>query len=240
MKKLGFIFLFSVLGMAFTSCNKKDCIDGDEFPRGAIRELPPFSAINVNLSAVVELVADTSQNTPYVEIVVEENLETHLATTVINDTLEISLGFCFSSHADILIRVHYDTLNTITVSGPGDIISKTKMLQDQLTLNIRSSGDIDLTTDLNHLITNINGTGLVTINGQLKRHTINHNNSGTINTYQAMTDFVFANINSSGNSYLRVKNELNVKLNNSGNIYFKGNPIINDVIIGSGELINDN
>ncbi len=215
-------------------------MDGDEYPRGAIRELPDFSAINVNLSAVVELIADTSQNTPFVEIVVEENLETHLATTVINDTLEISLGFCFSSHANILIRVHYDTLNTITVSGPGDIVSKTKMLQDQLTLNIRSSGDIDLTTDLKHLITNINGTGVVKINGQLKKHTINHNNSGTINTYQAMTDIVFATINSTGNSYLRVKKVLNVNLNNSGNLYYKGNPIINDTIISSGELVNDN
>lgn len=228
------------MGLGFSSCKKKQCIDGDAYPRGVERELPSFTAVNVHLSGIVELIQDTAKKTPFVELIVEENLETHLATKVTNDTLDISLGFCFSNHSDIIVRVHYDSLNTLTVSGPGDIISKTKMVQDELTLNIRSSGDIDLTTDIKNLTTNIEGTGLVKINGQIEFHQINHRNSGNINTYQAMTDSVIANMNGTGNAYLRVKNHLKADLSNKGDLYYKGFPFVDSNVTSSGKLINDN
>lgn len=240
MKKIYFFILLSFVSLGFSSCKKKQCIDGDQYPRGVMRTLPPFTAVNVHFSGIVELVKDTAKETPFVELIVEENLQTHLATEVINDTLDISLGFCFSNHSEIIVRVHYDTLNTLTVSGPGDIISKGKMVQDDLTLNIRSSGDIDLTTDIKNLTTNINGTGEVRINGQIEYHNIIHQNSGNINTYQAMTDSVVANITGSGNAYLRIQRHLTLDLSGKGDLYYKGFPYINSNITGSGKLINDN
>jgi hypothetical protein len=209
-------------------------------PKGSVRNLPPFSAINVNLSAIVEIIQDTGANVPYVEIIAEENLETHLSTTVTNDILNISLGFCFSKHAEITLKVHYDTLHTMTISGPGDLISKTIMTQDDLTLNIKSSGMMDLTTDVKNLISNIEGTGSIVLNGQVEYHLINHNNSGSINSYQAMTDSVVANMNGTGNNYVRVKRDLTANIFNSGNLYFKGFPTLQSNITGSGELIDAN
>lgn len=234
---IGFILFFLV---GLSSCKRDQCLDGDQYPLGAVRELPEFSAINVNLSAIVEIVQDTASNVPFVELIAEENMETHISTVVVNDTLNITLGFCFSSHTDVIIRVHYDTLNTITISGPGDVISKTILRQDDLTLNIRSSGDIDLTTNIKNLTSNINGTGIVNLNGQVQYHLINHNNSGTINSYQAMTDSVVANMNGTGNNYIRVKNSLTANLTNSGDLYFKGSPTLTENITGSGEVIDDN
>ncbi|MGB0391560.1 MAG: GIN domain-containing protein [Salibacteraceae bacterium] len=231
---IGIIFLFA---LGFSSCKKEQCLDGDEYPRGAVREVPPFKALNVNLSAIVEIVKDTTQK---VELIVEENLETHITTSVLKDTLNIGLGFCFSSHAEITIRVHYDTLNTITVNGPTDVVSKSIMTQDDLTLNVNSSGNIALTTNLKNLVTNINGTGLVSLNGQVKYHLINHNGSGAVNSYQAMTDSVVTYMNGSGNNYLRVKKDLTAFINNSGDLFYKGNPQINGTITGSGEIIDDN
>ena len=237
MQKLVFIGFFILLIASFSSCKKEQCIDGDEYPRGAVREVPPFSAINVNLSAIVEIIEDTSH---FVELIVEENLETHLSTNVINDTLNLSLGFCFSNHAEIKIRVHYDTLNTITISGPGDVVSKTLLTQDDLTLNLRSSGDMHLTTNIQNLVSNISGTGTININGEVDYHLINNTNSGSINSYQAITDSVIANISGTGNVYLRVKNSLTGNIQNSGSIYYKGFPNINENIIGTGSIINDN
>ena len=239
MNKLVFIFILSVLGLT-SSCGKGDCLDGDEYPRGAERKLEPFTEVRANLSAIIELVQDTSKKTPFVELIVEENVQTHLATTVSNGVLDISLGFCFSSHKDIVVRVHYDSLNTITVNGPSDIISKTKIVQDDLTLNINSSGSIDITTDVKNITSNISGTGLIKINGQIVNHTINHNNSGSVNTYQTMTQNVFANMNGSGNIYVRVQDSISANITNSGSIYFKGRPNTSTVITGTGKLIDDN
>lgn len=238
MKKLSFLVVLFFVA-SFASC-KKECTDGDEYPRGAIRELPPFTGINVQLSAVIELIKDTSGITPFVELVVEENVQPYLATEVTNNILNISLSRCFSSHADILIRVHYDSINSITVSGPGDVKSNTLMNQDELTLNIKSSGDIDLTTNIKNLESNIEGTGIIFINGQIGTHTINHNNSGNINTYQATTDSVIANLTGTGNIYTRVNHKLTAVISNSGDIFYKGFPIIDETLTSTGEVIDDN
>lgn len=237
MRALQFIAFFSVIFMGTISCTKDQCKDGDEYPRGAIRQLEPFTAINVNLSAIVELIHDT---THYVELVVEENLETHLSTRIINDTLDISLGFCFNNHAEILIKVHYDSLNTLSIDGPGDILSKTILTQDHLTLNIRSSGDMNLTTNIKNLVTNINGTGIVYLNGQVAYHLINHNSSGTVNSYQAMTDSVVVHLNSTGGVYVRTQKDLTANIAGSGNVYYKGRPLIIENITGTGKLIDEN
>lgn len=237
MKKLQFIGLFILFGVSFSSCNKDDCLEGDQYPRGAVRALEPFNAIDLKLSGVVELVSDTST---YIEIVVEENLETHLSTNINNEVLTIALGYCFSSHADILLRVHYDTLNTITVSGPGDVVSKSIMLQDNLTLHVKSSGNINITANAKNVQSIIDGTGLITINGQVSKHTITHNNSGNVNTYQAATDTAIVNMNGNGNAYLRVSKDLNVSILGNGSVYYKGFPDITENITGTGLLVDEN
>ena len=232
-------FCFLLL-IGLTSCKKDRCLNGDEYPKGTHRELAPFSAINVNLSAIVELIQDTASNVPFVELITEENVQSYLATSVVNETLNITLNQCFSNHYEIKIKVHYDSLNIITTSGPGDIISKTLIKQDKLTLNIESSGKINLTTDVKNLTSNINGTGSIIINGQINHHLINHFNSGSINTYQAITNTVEANMNGTGSHYLRIKKHITANIFNSGNIYYKGNPTIKENNTGSGLLINDN
>lgn len=237
MKKLGLIAISLVIGFNFISCSKETCMDGDGYPRAVVRELEDFKAVNVRLSAVVELVSDTA---PFVEMVLEENVEPHIATVVINETLDISLGFCFSSHANIKIRVHYDSLNTIITSGPGDVFSKTIMLQDDLNLLVNSSGDINITTNLENLHSTIKGTGIISVNGQIKNHFINHNNSGTINTYQAVTDSVIVDGSGTGNCYLRVSNSLTANLSGKGSLFYKGHPDVTENNTGTGKLINDN
>jgi hypothetical protein len=232
------ILLFLLLGI--TSCKKEQCLDGDGYPKGTERSLPEFTAVNINLSAVVELIQDTSSKVPYVELIVEENLETHLSTTVVKDTLNISLGFCFSSHADILIRVHYDSLNTIIVSGSGDVYSKSLIKQNDLKLDVRGRGEINLTTDVQNLFSTISGTGKVILNGQVRNHRINHTGSGSVNSYQAMTENVITNISGSGNNYLRVQKNLEANLSGKGNVYYKGNPIITGVVTSEGEVVDDN
>ncbi len=212
-------------------------MDGDGYPRMVTRTLSEFKAVNVKLSAVVELVSDTA---PSVELVVEENVEPHIVTTVVNETLDISLGFCFSSHADIKIRVHYDTLNTIITSGPGDVFSKTIMRQNDLNLIVNSSGDINLTTNLRNLNSTIKGTGAIAINGQVKTHIINHANSGTVNTYQSVTDSAIVNSTGNGNCYLRVFNSLTTNLSSNGSVFYKGHPKITENITGKGKLVDAN
>ena len=222
------------------SCNKEKCIDGDEYPRGSERSLEYFTEVNADLSAVVELIQDTSSKTPYVELIIEENLETHLSTKVTNEVLNISLGYCFSKHNDIIIKVHYDTLKAITVSGPTDIISKTIMTPDILTLNLNSTGKIDIVTDAKTITANINGTGTILINGQVETLYINHNGSGSLKSYQAMINTVYGNMNGTGNSYVRVQDTLNSTILGAGNIYYKGFPKIFESSTGTGKVIEDN
>ena len=225
----------SILGIE--SCNKDKCLTGNEYRVGVNREVENFTEIDVKLSAVIELIKDS---TPYIEFVVEGNLEQYIATPVIDSVLTISLSDCFKEHQNIVIKVHYDTLHTITISGPGDVKSSQIMEQDSMNLHIKSTGDIALTSNIKNLYTVINGTGNVTINGQIENHTVEINNSGGVGTYQAMTQTATINSTGSGNMYLRVKNSITGSLTNSGNIYYKRNPIVNVVVSGTGKVIDDN
>jgi len=231
------IFVFGAL-LSTSSCNKDECLDGNKYRVGSTRIVDPFTAIDVKLSAVVELIHDT--NAPFIEFVVEGNLEQYIATPVSNNTLSISLDACFSEHENIVIKVHYDSLNTIIVSGPGDVKSNAIIVQDSLNLQIKSTGDILLTTDIQTINSSIEGTGDIFINGQINTHNIDINNSGSVNTYQAMIQDAVVNSTGSGNIYIRVKNSIKGTLANSGNLYYKRFPTINVVESSTGKVIDDN
>ena len=237
MKKFAFIAFGLIAILSTESCNKDTCYTGNEYRVGSTRYIEPFNQIDVNLSGIVEIIKDT---TPFIEFIVEGNLEQYIATPVNNKVLSISLSECFKEHQDIIIRVHYDTLNTITTSGPGDVISNLILEQDSLVLNVKSSGDISLTTNIKNLYSNIQGTGIVSINGQIEKHTIELNNSGAVNTYQAMTQNAVVNSTASGNIYVRVKNTIKGELSGSGDLFYKRNPIITVVESSTGKVINDN
>ena len=238
MKKLGLIIILFGAILSTSSCNKDKCLDGNKYRVGSTRVIEPFTGVDVKLSAIVELVYDS--NGPLIEFVVEGNLEQYIATTVTDGVLSISLSECFSEHENIVILVHYDSLNTIIANGPGDIISKKIMVQDSINLQVKSTGDISLTTNIKTINSTIEGTGSIYINGQIGTHIINHNNSGAVNTYQAMTQVAVINSNGTGDSYLRVRSFISGSLNNSGNLYFKRTPNINVAQPSTGQVINDN
>ncbi len=236
---------FSILVLAISlfgisSCKKDQCLTGDKYKIGSIREVEPFTGIDVNLSAVVEMVRDTGANVPFVEFVVEGNLEEYISTVVSQNTLNISLSDCFTEHENILIIIHYDTLNSISISGPGDVQSSAKLVQDSLNLIINSTGNIYLTADIQKINSQIDGTGNIFINGQVGLHNIQNNNSGSVNTYQAMTQDVVLKSEGSGNTYVRVKNSITGSLSNSGDLFYKGFPSIGVLELSTGEVIDDN
>lgn len=237
MKKIAFIAFGLIAILSTSSCNKDKCLKGNQYRVGSVRYIEPFNQIDIKLSGIVEIVKDTI---PFIELNVEGNLEKYVSTEVLNQVLTISLSECFKEHQDIDIIVHYDTLNTLTTSGPGDIISNLILEQDSLVLNVKSSGDISLTTNVKSLYSNIQGTGIVSINGQIEKHSIEILNSGAVNTYQAMTQDAIVKSTSSGNMYIRVKNTIRGTLSGSGNLYYKRNPIITVIESSTGMVINDN
>lgn len=221
------------------SCNKDKCVAGDSYQIGKERKLDGFTGIEVQLSAIVELVKDTVPNTPFIEFVVEGNLEQHIATNIQDSVLSISLDKCFNEHQDITIRIHYDTLSSITINGPGDVKSNLIMVQDELNLNILSSGDIILTTDIQQLNTTIQGNGNIFINGHLDRHNLNISGSGSFNAYQATSDTTTINNTGSGQSFIRSHGLIQGNLTGSGNLYYKGFGTVNVNSSGSGQVINE-
>jgi hypothetical protein len=240
MKKLVVILLgISVLGN-LSSCSKDKCLTGDEYRIGKERQVDPFTGIDVNLSAVVELVHDTSDKAPFVEFIVEGNLEEYIATPVVDGTLKIYLSSCFDQHEDIIIRVHYDTLYSISVSGPGDVQSTNILTEDSLELYVYSSGSIFLTTDIETVKSVVDGSGLITFNGQINRHDVTINGSGSVQSYNAMTLESNVSLNGSGSAFLRVRNQITGIMTGTGDLHFKNFPAITVNNLGTGAIISDN
>jgi hypothetical protein len=105
---------------------------------------------------------------------------------------------------------------------------------------VYSSGSIFLTTDIETVKSVVDGSGLITFNGQINRHDVTINGSGSVQSYNAMTLESNVSLNGSGSAFLRVRNQITGIMTGTGDLHFKNFPAITVNNLGTGAIISDN
>ncbi len=237
-KLLTYLFLAIVIALPY-SCKEK-CIKGDGFRKGFERNVAPFIRVDLQISATVNLVEDTSEIPAPIVVSAESNIADHIVTDVKDSTLRIFFDGCIENHNDIIITVPYRTLASLTVSGSGDYNTERIIEQDSLSVIINGSGTANLTVKTGFLTCEISGNGKANISGAIDTLFVVNNSNGVYNGYENLTIYGDVINNSSGKIYVRIRDLLSVRINGSGNVYFKDHPVIDSTLTGSGKLINDN
>ncbi|MBE0646605.1 MAG: DUF2807 domain-containing protein [Bacteroidales bacterium] len=236
MKKIiGFLMLFMCLA-GFYSCEK---VKGKGEVVSQTRDVTGFTGISLAIDATIYFSPDSNY---YLEIMAQQNMLDILETDIgSNNSLTIKYkdGVVVGNHEPIKIFIAGPAIQSLTISGAGDILVDTPWLNALKTISISGSGNVSVTElDGDELFVNISGAGNVEATfGSVNYQEIKISGSGNVELVGVESDTTFVNISGAGNVTAWVTKLLDVTISGSGNVSYKGDPVINTHISGSGSVI---
>ncbi len=141
-------------------------------------------------------------------------------------------------NADFKAEITMPALERIKIDGSGDVSVSGRNAVDTLAVSIEGSGDVVLDENISdELLLEINGSGDIKITGEAREISARISGSGDIDVGGINVSNAQTSITGSGDINLgKIDGELKAKIVGSGDITYEGDPEVNRIIIGSGEL----
>lgn len=203
------------------------------------REVSTFTKISLRTSANVYL---TQGNMQKIEISGKrgslEELETKVrdGKLIIDDKRRNNWGN-WGGLGDVDIYITVKEIETIAVSGSGDLVSRSKFNCSDLDISVAGSGDLEFETDARDVSISIAGSGSVVLSGSSNINKVSIAGSGKLDAEDMETDSYRISIAGSGRCKVHAKDEITSRISGSGSVYYKGNPSkINNNSSGSGKI----
>lgn len=246
-KQLNLILFAAVTALLFTTTSCDFGFNGlcEEANGSQVEQsftMDEITDVALNISASVYIRQGATQE---VEIHGKEDAIERLELDVVDGLWEIEFPNreCMKNH-ELIIYITVPDINSLTVSGSGDI----HMDEDTITLDhaleytISGSGRINALLDVTEVNTTISGSGDLNLAGITGKNDVSISGSGKIKAFDLMSTDCEINVAGSGNAEVYVDGGvLDVKISGSGKIRYKGTPSsINMDISGSGDLIDAN
>lgn len=186
----------------------------------------------------VELVSGTEGK---LSLKAEENLLEYIITEVKDNTLKIKTkkGYNLrpSFNKKVIITVPFKDINSVSLAGSGDVVSKATIKSDKFTTNLAGSGDITLDVDASSVKANVAGSGDVRLRGSANNFVVRVAGSGDIHAFDLKSQNVEASVSGSGDVRVNCSGDLKARVSGSGDITYKGNPNRSDTkVSGSGDI----
>ncbi|MFS4493971.1 head GIN domain-containing protein [Maribacter sp. 2308TA10-17] len=172
----------------------------------------------------------------------ESNLLEYIKTEVKNGKLSIKVekGYNLkpSSWDDgIRITVPVESINSVALSGSGDIVGKTTIKTDNFKTAMSGSGDITLDIEATSIDAAMSGSGDITLNGSTRDFEATISGSGDIKAYGLEADNVDATVSGSADIKVTANKMLKARVSGSGDISYRGNPDkVDTKASGSGDI----
>lgn len=238
MKKL--ITLVIALSMVAVSCAQwGGGVKGNGNFVAIERSLQDYDHVAVAGSFDVDLVAGHEGQ---ITLEGESNLLEYVLTEVKNGKLliktENGVNLRPSSWTNgIRITVPIESLDKVSLSGSGDIVSRTTIKSNNFSARISGSGEVSLTVEAERVDASLSGSGDITLAGRARDFVVSVSGSGEIQAFAFDADFVNATVSGSADIKVTVNESLEARVSGSGDIYYRGNPSkINTKTSGSGDI----
>lgn len=141
-----------------------------------------------------------------------------------------------SVRSKVTIYITAKSLNSITLSGSGDISVSGVVKASNLTNILSGSGSISLTADADEYSGTLSGSGELHVRGTADRAIIKIGGSGDFDGRDFKTLEADVKVSGSGNVTIRADKHLNAAVSGSGNISYIGNPKVEKTKSGSGSI----
>lgn len=159
----------------------------------------------------------------------ESNLLEYIKTEVKNGKLivKVEKGVNLKPsnwNSGIYITVPVETINSVTLSGSGDIVGKTTLKSDNFDTRISGSGDITLAIEAENVEATLSGSGDINLEGKTTNLDIQVSGSGDIKAYELEAEFATVQVSGSADVKVTVNQSIDARVSGSGDISYRGNP----------------
>lgn len=230
--------LFFITTIASAQWSSNDKIKGNGNVISENRTTTAYDEIKVSGSFNVDLVSGTEGN---ITVKGEENLLAYIKIEVENNVLKIytekNKTIITSNGKEIQITVPFEKIEALSLSGSGNVITKTTLKSNDFTARLSGSGTLSLDVDVTNLNLEMSGSGNLVLNGDAEIFTGQLSGSGNANTTQLKAKNADLTVSGSGNMKVFCSEALKAKVSGSGTIKYSGNPKTNDTkVSGSGKI----
>ena len=199
-----------------------------------------YDEISLSLPAEV-IYQQISQDDPFLQVTVDENLLAFLDISVRNNRLILKAKDDVNLRPSrFVIYTNSRTLSKVSITGSGDVLLEKAVNARDMKVSITGSGD--LKTDslyCQNLEVSITGSGDVRMNGAATNAKYRITGSGDIRAFDYLVEMLDCQISGSGNIQAFVAKKLTARISGSGDIRYKGNPeSVDSKVTGSGNINN--
>lgn len=171
----------------------------------------------------------------------ESNLLPHIVTEVKNGSLYIKTekgkNLSPSRNETIKITIPFQDLDTVSLSGSGDLWNTDQITSNELDVYLSGSGDIVLNVSTKNVSGKVTGSGDLTLKGSTTELEANVTGSGDFHGFNLQANNADVSVTGSGDVELVCNGHLKARVTGSGDIEYKGNPKSEDSkVTGSGSI----
>ncbi len=235
------IFTLSLVVLFTASCSAQwgKKVKGNGNITTVERSVGDYDAIGLAGWFDVDLVAG---NEGKITLEGESNLLEHIETEVKNGklTIKVEKGINLKPSSwenGIKITVPIESINSVVLSGSGDIVGKTTIKTNSFKTAMSGSGDITLDVESDSVDVSMSGSGDITLSGTTNSFDVTISGSGDVKAYALEANNVNATVSGSADIKVTAKKMLKARVSGSGDIRYRGNPQkVDTKTSGSGDI----
>lgn len=206
------------------------------------RHLSGFNGVSLAGSYDVYI---TQGATESVKVEAPEDVISHIITEVDGGMLKIynknndnfHWGDLFGHHKRIIIYVAAKDLNSVSVSGSGDIFFKGGIHTNALKLRVSGSGDMLGAVEVKTLESSISGSGDMKLSGHAESSSVRVVGSGDFTARNLLTVYTAVHVSGSGDADINASDKIDASVAGSGDIHYTGGPKhVSSSKSGSGDI----
>jgi len=171
----------------------------------------------------------TQGNTESVKVEAPADMMDRILTEVNDGVLKVyskhdnwNWGLWWGNHKKIVIYVTAKDLNTINISGSGDVYFKEGIKTSSLKLRISGSGDMLGKVDVKTLESSIYGSGDMKLSGRAETSTVRVVGSGDFTARNLETVNSQVRVSGSGDAEINASERVDAAVNGSGDVRYTG------------------
>jgi len=173
----------------------------------------------------------------------EENLLKYIVTEVKDNKLiiksENKVNLQTTKNNTIKITVPFEDISSVSLSGSGDLWTKSKILSDTFKVSLAGSGEAKLIVEATTIDANVAGSGELTLKGKTHSLEVDVAGSGEYNGFELDAHNTDVSVAGSGDAEIVCNGNLKARVAGSGDIKYKGSPKSEDTkVAGSGSIGN--
>ncbi|SDE40410.1 Putative auto-transporter adhesin, head GIN domain [Mucilaginibacter pineti] len=204
------------------------------------RHLSGFNAVDLAGSFDVVIVQGSSES---VKVEAPSDVIDRIITEVesgvlrIHSKKNINGDWSFGNNRKMVIYVTAKDLNSIAVTGSGDIFFKEGITTNSLKLKVTGSGDMLGRVTVKSLQSSIAGSGDIKLSGRADESTVSVVGSGDFTARDLITINTAVRVAGSGDAVVNASNKVDAAVTGSGDIHYTGGAkSISTSKAGSGDI----